>query len=553
VLARSELQEQRPVWGTTALDPVMVRLGLLTGGESVDLVRQAGGAGVDEAAASEIAARAGGNPFFIIETTGMFLPDGSGPSSSPVVIPPTVQAVISARIDALPERLRELARRAAAFLVSFDLDELAVADPSATVEDLRLLEDAEIVVREESGPGPSRWRLRHAMLKDVAYASLPKWERVRLHRSIAERLATAGHPSWASDHLELAAFASLDLDPTDRAVSDEAADALVESGHRARRRTESRSAIDYYERALAIAGPPARWGVRESRALAGMGEARYWLGEYPAATESLERAVALGTDLDDPFTLALALRFMGDIAINVEADLDRAEALLDRSLNAAEELGDPWAIARTLLFAGWVPWTRERYEDAGAIWRRALSMADPDDGWARVRALNCLSINLTGGPERLGPAALAANEEALRLSDEASALAEEIGDQFSIAMTAVQRARVLGDLGRREEAMPSFDRAVAIFDDLGARWEYADAIAERGIAKRELDRLDEAEEDLLEATRISEELGERQLASWVWRALARVAERRGDHAEAGARHRRSKDAEERLRVRFRRR
>jgi tetratricopeptide (TPR) repeat protein len=284
-----------------------------------------------------------------------------------------------------------------------------------------------------------------------------------------------------------------------------------------------------------------------------MGEAHYWLGEYPAATESLERAVALGTDLDDPFTLALALRFMGDIAINVEADLDRAEALLDRSLIAAEELGDPWAIARTLLFAGWVPWTRERYEDAGAIWRRALSMADPDDGWARVRALNCLSINLTGGLERAGPAALAANEEALRLSDEASALAEEIGDQFSIAMTAVQRARVLEDLGRREEAMPSFDRAVAIFDDLGARWEYADAIAERGIAKRELDRLDEAEEDLLEATRISEELGERQLASWVWRALARVAERRGDHAQAGARHQRSKDAEERLRVRFRRR
>jgi predicted ATPase len=258
VLARSELQQQRPVWGTTALDPVMVRLGLLTSGESIDLVRQAGGAGIDEAAASEIAARAGGNPFFIIETTGMFMPDGSGPSSSPAVIPPTVQAVISARIDALPERLRELARRASAFLVSFDLDELAVADPSATVEDLRLLEDAEIVVREEGGPGPSRWRLRHATLRDVAYASLPKRERVRLHRSIAERLATTGHHSWASDHLELAAFASLDLDPTDRAVSDEAADALVASGDRARRRMESRSAIDYYERALAVADPPAR-------------------------------------------------------------------------------------------------------------------------------------------------------------------------------------------------------------------------------------------------------------------------------------------------------
>jgi tetratricopeptide (TPR) repeat protein len=380
----------------------------------------------------------------------------------------------------------------------------------------------------------------------VAYASLPKRERVRLHRSIAERLATTGHHSWASDHLELAAFASLDLDPADRAVSDEAADALVASGHRARRRMESRSAIDYYERALAIAGERARWAVREARALAGMGEARYWLGEYPAATETLEDAVALGTELDDPFTLALALRFLGDIAINVEGDLDRAEALLERSRIAAEALGDPWAITRTLLFAGWVPWTRERYEEAGAIWRCALAIADPQDGWARVRALNCLSINLTGGPERTGPAAVAASEEALLLSDQASALAEEIGDQFSVAMTAVQRARVLEDLGRREEAMPSFDLAVAIFDDLGARWEYADAIAERGIANRELGRLDEAEQDLRTATRISEELGERQLASWTWRALARVSELRGDHWEAHERHRRSREAEVRF-------
>ena len=65
----------------------------------------------------------------------------------------------------------------------------------------------------------------------------------------------------------------------------------------------------------------------------------------------------------------------------------------------------------------------------------------------------------------------------------------------------------------------------------------------RGIAKRELGRLDEAEEDLRIAIRISEELGERQLASWMWRALAQVSERRGDKAEAERRLRRSREAE----------
>jgi hypothetical protein len=175
---------------------------------------------------------------------------------------------------------------------------------------------------------------------------------------------------------------------------------------------ESRSAIDYYERCLSVSGPDDSWGVREARALAGMGEAHYWLGEYQAATERAERAVALGTALDDPFTLALALRFLGDIALNIEGDIDKAEELLDRSLASAEALGDPWAIVRTLLFAGWVPSTRKENDAAEAAFRRALELAAPEDGWARARALNSLAVVTMD------------QQTALRLSEEATAVAE---------------------------------------------------------------------------------------------------------------------------------
>ena len=532
VLARSELVERRPAWGSAAANTVTLRLEALPIDDAVELVRQAGGGRIGEAEAARIAERAGGNPFFIVETTGMLLPlEGEPAPATRTSLPPTVQAVVSARLDALPPRLRELARRASVFFVSFDLHELAAIDPEASPDELRHLEEAEILVHESGTRAVERWRVRHSMLKDVVYASVPKRERVRLHQLIAAPLADSGHPSWAAEHLELAALASLDLDPQDRTVAEPAADALMRAGDRARRRTESRSSIDYYERALAISGPPEGWGVREARALAGMGEAHYWLGEYPAATAALDRAVDLGAALDDAFTLALALRFLGDIAINVDADLERAEALLDRSLAAAEELGEPMAIVRTLLFAGWVPWTRGDADQAAAIWRRALAVAEPDDDWARVRALNSLSVNLTGGPGS-GPAAQQRALEALALSEEASATAEASGDQFSIAMTAVQRARVLEDLGRPEESIPCLDGAIASFDELGARWEFADATAERGVILRDLGRLDEAEKDLRAATRLSEELGELQLASWTWRALSRVSELRGDHAEA---------------------
>jgi tetratricopeptide (TPR) repeat protein len=193
-------------------------------------------------------------------------------------------------------------------------------------------------------------------------------------------------------------------------------------------------------------------------------------------------------------------------------------------------------VVRSLLFAGWVPWTRRKFEEAEAIWRRALETADPNDSWARVRALTALSINRS---EMKDP------DGALELIEEAARLAEERGDQFSVGNTAVQKARSLGDVDRLEESLPWFDRGIAIFTDLGARWELADARAAKGIAERELGRLTEAEDDLRFAIRIAEELGDRQLPGWVWRALARVSEKRGDQAEAEERFRRSREAESR--------
>ncbi|HET9782152.1 MAG TPA: adenylate/guanylate cyclase domain-containing protein [Candidatus Dormibacteraeota bacterium] len=531
-LARKELLDQRPSWGASAGGAVLIRLEPLSIEESRRLARHASGGRVDDAEARAIARRAGGNPFFIIETTGMLL-SSTGTPGRRTALPPTVQAIVEARLDALPPRLRELARHGSVFMYGFDLDEMQVVDPQATEEELLQLEEAEVIVKDAQAT-TGQWRIRHATLKDVAYASVPKRERVRLHRLISQRTLAEGHVSWAADHLELAARAALDLDPDDRTAADEAASALLAAGDRARRRMESWSAVDRYQRCLDLAGPESGWGVREARALAGMGESLYWLGEYPRAKEVLERSVELADAHDDPFALALALRFLGDIAINFEGNVEKAERLLNRSLEAAERLGETRAITRSLLFMGWVPWTRGQFAESEVIWQRALGTAEANDAWARVRALNALSINHSEMHDGDG---------ALRLAEQARRLAEECGDQFSVAMTGVQQARVFDELGRREEALPRFDEAIATFADLGARWEQADATAARGIAKRELGRLDEAEEDLEFAVRIAGELGDRQLPVWTWRALAVISELRGDVAEAEERNRRSREAE----------
>ena len=503
------------------MNAVTLRLDPLPGPEAVELVREAAAGHVSESEAVEIADRTGGNPFFIVETTGMVLrARQDGAASSGRALPPTVQAVVAARLDSLRHRLRDLARRASVFIYSFDLEELATVS-DADADDIRGLEDAEILVREDGRI--SRWRFRHETVREVAYASLPKRERLSLHERIADALMESGHRSYAADHLERAAQASIDLDPADRRVPDRAVDALVMAGDRARRRMESRSAVDFYERALAMAGPENSWGAREGRALAGTGESHYWLGEYPAASEALSRAVELGEKFDDAWTLTLALRYQGDIAINVDGDLEKAEQLLADSLAAAGELDDAWAMSRSLLFAGWVPWTRDDFEEADQIWRRALALAEEhDDTWSRVRALTALSINFSQQNN---------TEEAAALIEQARELADQMGDRFSVAVTMVQRGRLDEDLGNFEEAIPQFDRAIEIFKELGARWEVADALAERGISYRDLGRLDEGEEDLRSALRISGELGEQQIAGWSGRALDRLAQIRSESAD----------------------
>ncbi len=551
-LARPALHDLRPSWGADATDHTELALRPLGHGEAVELVRQAGGDGITDTNAVVIAERAGGNPFFIVETTGMLLSEGSPHTNA---VPPTVQAVVAARIDSLPAPTRDLARRASVFLHSFDLDELrALMDDDALAgvigegtegadegieAMLNELEDAELLVRVDDSAVP-RWRFRHATLRDVAYASLPKRLRRSLHLTVADRVLADGHRSWAADHLEKAALAAIDLDPTSRALPERAADALAESGDRARRRMENRSAVDRYRRALEMAGSADRWAVREARSLAGMGEALYWLGEYPRAVEVLEEAVGVGDRHDDDVTLTLALRFLGDISINVAADLERAEALLDRSLEAAERLGDPRAIARTLLFAGWVPWTRNRIEEAETIWRRALEIAEANtDRWAQVRSLVSLSIAL---------ADLDRVDDATEMIELAREVAVDMGDRFSLAVATVQEGRLHEERKDFEKSLPYFDSGIEIFTDLGARWELGDALAERGISQREMGRLDEAERDLRHAISISEELGERQLAGWTWRALAHVSERRGDLTRA-AEHRLRAEHEESRRPR----
>jgi hypothetical protein len=97
--ARYALLDDRPDWGGGRGNSVNLYLETLSLDDSTQLARDAG-EGLDESTAQRIAQHAGGNPFFIIETTGMLLHEGKALGRHrplpPALLPPTVQAVIAA-------------------------------------------------------------------------------------------------------------------------------------------------------------------------------------------------------------------------------------------------------------------------------------------------------------------------------------------------------------------------------------------------------------------------------------------------------------------------
>jgi class 3 adenylate cyclase/tetratricopeptide (TPR) repeat protein len=526
-VARYDLLEKRPDWGGGLGDSMNLHLEAMSLSDAIELAREAS-EGLDEASATRIARHAGGNPFFIVETTGMLMHADAEVTSDtgplpPDLLPPTVQAIIAARIDHLPEEARDLIRKASVFAPgTFDRASLAiVAEPDDKV--LEVLEDEEFLVRDEDREG--YWRFRHGLLRDVAYDSLPKRERLRLHLQVATKLSqdpdmSTRYPRSIAFHLEQAARASLDLNPADRSMAERAVEALVRAGDQALETSQARAAADLYERALSLAGPEREWAVTEARILAGLGEARYWLGEFEAAVPPLTRALEIGGT--DPQIRADASRFLGDIELSIRGDLERAEELLQQALVAARELGDPWTLARTLLVAGWAPYWRNDMGKARDMFEEALvvARANPEgDPWAESRALGMVATLVENEGDQ---------EEALALSSESLAIAEASGDRFSVAVARESVGNALRRTGRLMEAEPHLNAAVDGFRELGARWELASALTSRGTLHRVAGRIDQAVKDLREGYRLCRELKERGIVTWTANQLAIALVRTGE-------------------------
>ena len=192
-----------------------------------------------------------------------------------ISVPPTIQALLAARLDRLSDGERRTIERASVVGKEFgqrDVSELTPAEGRAGVPVQLMGLVRKELIRPDRRPesGGDTYRFRHLLIRDAAYDSLPKLERAELHEHFADWLErTAGDRLADLDeitgyHLDQARTYRLALGPEDdrtRALALRAGRRLAAAGRRAAERDEIQSSIRLLSRAeeLLVEDPAARF------------------------------------------------------------------------------------------------------------------------------------------------------------------------------------------------------------------------------------------------------------------------------------------------------
>lgn len=196
-LTRPELLDRRPAWGGGRRNHVSLVLEPLRDAEIETLVQcllPTPSSGV----VARIVTRAEGNPFYagelvrsLIDRVGAPV-DGAAVDQALAMLPDTIQTTVLARLDLLPPGERRTLQLGAVFGRAFRSDGVVALAPELTSEIDRLIDMllAKDLVRHA---GMGSMVFRHILIREVAYQTLPRAERARLHGGAAAWLeARAG-------------------------------------------------------------------------------------------------------------------------------------------------------------------------------------------------------------------------------------------------------------------------------------------------------------------------------------------------------------------------
>jgi class 3 adenylate cyclase/tetratricopeptide (TPR) repeat protein len=584
-LARPDMLEQRPSLAASRGGAVHIWLDPLGEEETRELVAHLiGAAGLAEEVHDYVAESAEGNPLFLEELLQMLIDEGhlrrrngywrASHGLHEVRLPPTIQALLTARLDRLDPGERAVIERAAVVGPVFWWSAVAELAPAPLGQ--RLAAHLHALVRrdlvrpaESAFAGEDAFAFSHGLVRDAAYAGLPKELRAELHEKYSgwlERKAAASageYEELVGYHLEQAVRYRRDLaGPNERTdeLAFRAGALLSLAGKRALGRGDAAAAANLLERAASLlARPPERAQVMLELTIALRD-----LGELPRAEAVVEEArkVALAS---------------GDVRLEARAQLERALLhiytspggttdeilqLVDRAVPVLEQASDDEGLAKAWYLVGAVHWAGCRAGEMEHVLERALGharragsqreLAFVLNGLARallvgptpvdVALRRCAAILEEAGGDRTQEAIVSTwiamleamrgdFERARRLCAESRATLEELGQK----LRAVALQGYVGTIellaGDPVAAEALFRSALEALEPLGEQLNMRSTAARLAEVLGQLGREEEAEHfaELSRATAPRDDL----VTQVRWRAaLATVLARRGEHAGA---------------------
>ncbi|HEX6681134.1 MAG TPA: adenylate/guanylate cyclase domain-containing protein, partial [Gaiellaceae bacterium] len=255
-VARSDLVELRPAWLNPRPHADSLVLQPLDAEEADSLLD--GLQAVPEARA-RIARAAEGNPLFLEQMAAMLAEQSGRPGTA---LPPSIQALLAARLDQLEPVERDLIERAAVIGREFSraaVSALSAQQPETPVGGTLMgLVRKELLVPETSAGQDDVFRFGHILIRDAAYDAVPKKVRAQLHEELASWLEKGDGPApdeIVGYHLEQAYFARSELGLPDedlQRLAGRAAGVLAAAGGRALSRDDVPAGISLLERGAAL-------------------------------------------------------------------------------------------------------------------------------------------------------------------------------------------------------------------------------------------------------------------------------------------------------------
>jgi class 3 adenylate cyclase/tetratricopeptide (TPR) repeat protein len=546
--ARHDLLETQPQWGEREASTRLVLRPLSDAASAQVVGNLLGTTGLSQDVVERIVAAAEGNPLYVEQMLSMLIDSRAlrregnqwvrGENYGEIAVPPTIKALLEARLDNLARADRATVEPASVIGMEFERQSIEALAPDAVRPEIGLHLDTlarKHFIDQSSGAQTAMvYRFHHHLVRDTVYNGLLKRARANLHLAFvrwadkvnADRDRALEFEAILGYHLEQTHRYLSELGPLDEAgvaIGADASRRLANAGRRALARGDAHAAANLFRRAIALLHPD---DPQRAELLSALGESLLDMGDFTAARAAVEEGSATADRIGSSrikaanqvieMYIGLYQGEQGDWSERALAMTSDLIPVLERQ-DAHSELANIW---RLIVLVHGVAGRYSLSNEAVARSDRHARLA----GNLWVTEKNCVQLaqNLLYGPTPVGQAigqckALLDNRPNDRTSE------------CTILCTLAQLLAMSGDL---DEARTLYRRSRALLRDLGQDVMAASTGVELMLIELHGGDLAIAECEARADYALLEKMGETYFLSSMAALLARAVRNQGRDAEA---------------------